>query len=144
MSAAARFGEVLARFVPLSGHDVAEILEAQAVSHRRFGDIALSWGLCRPDHIWRAWSVQLAHRSQRVDLDLSGIDTQALAHMPAALAREFGAMPIRALGDQLIVAASELALGRAAAELPRLLNREIQFVLADAQQVDQAIRFHYP
>jgi len=141
---AARFGELLGRFVPLSQHDVSEILEDQAISHRRFGEIALSWGLCRPDHIWRAWSAQLAQRVEKVDLPSIGIDTQALTHLDAALAREFAAIPLRVMENQIIVAVSEPTARRASEQLPGLLTRQVQFVLADAQQIDSAIREYYP
>lgn len=140
---AAPFGELLGRFVPLSSHDVAEILQEQSVSRHRFGEIALRWGLCRPDHIWRAWGVQLAQQPQQVDLAAIGIDTQAVAHLDAKLARAFHAIPVRALDDQLIVATTESGLPRALEHLPLLLNRQVQFVVADDAQIDAAIREYY-
>src|SRR2546423_848682 len=54
-----RFGEILGRLVNLSGHDVNEILEEQNATHQRFGEIALSWGLCAPEDVWQAWCDQL-------------------------------------------------------------------------------------
>ena len=140
---AARFGELLGRLVPLSNQDVSEILEEQTMSHRRFGQIAMSWGLCQPEHIWEAWCDQLVHCPERVDLKTVGIDTQALSHLSAELAREFCVIPVRSLGERVIVAASEKTLKRAAEELPRLLGKHVQFVLADAKEIEQAIRSRY-
>jgi type IV pilus assembly protein PilB len=140
----ARFGELLGRFVPLSGQDVSEILEDQAISHRRFGQIALSLGLCRPEHLWRAWGAQLAYSPERVDLKSIGIDTQALTFLAVSVARDYGVIPVRSLPDLLILAASEVTLARAAEHLPGLLNKKIQFVLADAEQIEVAIRDGYP
>lgn len=140
---AAQFGEVLRRFVPLSNHDVAEILEHQAVTRRRFGEIALGWGLCRPDHVWAAWWTQLAHERRHADLEDVGIDAQSIGCIPAHLAREFGVVPVRVLDDQLIVAASTDAVGRAEAELARILNRKIAFVLADAAQIRRLVDRYY-
>lgn len=139
----ARFGELLGRFVPLSGQDVSEILEDQAISHRRFGQIALSWGLCRPEHLWRAWGAQLAYMPEHVDLKTIGIDTQSLTGLTATIARDYRVIPVRCLPDLLILAASEGALARAAEHLPRLLDKKIQFVLADPDQIDAAIRDCY-
>jgi len=140
---AAQFGEMLRRFVPLSNHDVAEILEHQAVTHRRFGEIALGWGLCRPDQVWAAWCAQLSHERRRTDLDDIGIDAQSVGCVSAARAREFGIVPVRVIDDQLIIATCDEAIGRAEAELPQLLNRKIAFVLADADQIARAILRYY-
>ena len=41
-----KFGELLSRMVPLSGHDVEEILSEQNSNRRKFGDIALAWETC--------------------------------------------------------------------------------------------------
>jgi hypothetical protein len=79
-----RIGEILSQLVPLSGHDVEEILHEQTVSKTRksFGDIALSMGLCRPEHVTRAWCKQLIDGPPRkIDLDRTGVDTQALSHI---------------------------------------------------------------
>ncbi len=57
-----RFGELLSRFVNLSAHDVSEILEDQSSSRRRFGEIALAFGLCQPQHVWKAWWCRLSAR----------------------------------------------------------------------------------
>jgi hypothetical protein len=139
----ARFGEFLGKLVPLSGQDVAEILEEQTMSHRRFGQIAMSWGLCQAEHVWQAWCDQLANCPERVDLHVVGIDTQALGHLSAELARQFGVIPVRSLGDRAIFAASKDTFELAAERLPKLLNKRIQFILADASQIDQAIRNCY-
>ncbi len=64
----ARFGEHLSRLVNLSRHDVDEILEEQSSTRHRFGEIALSWGLCTPENVWQAWCDQLLSQVQKVDL----------------------------------------------------------------------------
>jgi hypothetical protein len=139
----ARFGELLGRLVPLSDQDVSEILEEQTMSHRRFGQIAMSWGLCRAEHVWRAWCDQLASGPERVDLGMIGIDTQALGHLSGKLAREFGVVPVRTLGERVILAVSPETLDRAAELLPGLMGKHVQFVLADAEQIAHAITVRY-
>src|ERR1035441_5376534 len=101
-----RFGEFLGCLVHLSHHDVDEILEEQSSTKHRFGEIALSWGLCAPEHVWQAWCDQLLSQIQKVDLEKLGVDSQATALIPGELARRLGAIPIRCLGQQLIVAVS--------------------------------------
>jgi hypothetical protein len=138
-----RFGELLGRLVPLSGQDVEEILEEQKMTHRRFGQIALSWGLCQPEHLWQAWCDQLAASPEKIDLQAEGIDTQALSHLPVELADQFCAIPVRCLSDRVIIAVAEDAFDQAAEQLPRLLGKRIQLVMADAAQIAEAVQTHY-
>lgn len=140
---AGRFGDLLGRVVPLSQQDVAEILDAQAVSRRRFGEIALSWGLCQPEDVWQAWIAQLAHRIEHVDLRQIGIDTQALKLVPPTIAREFGVLPIRALCNQVVLATSEDAYPRALSDLPPLIAAEVRFVLCEREQLEEALAVLY-
>ena len=138
------FGECLGRVVSLSTHDVSEILEAQGASRRRFGEIALSWGLCRPQHVWQAWWEQLYDRTPTVDLAITGVDAQALAHVPSAVARQFGVLPLRCLDEQLVLAATEQSMPRARAELPRLLGKQVRFAVVPANQLAAALDTYYP
>lgn len=142
-----RFGDYLAKVVHLSGHDVSEILEDQSASGRRFGEIALSWGLCQPEHIWEAWANQLGRASRPstiADLQRIGIDAQATTEMSGRLARRFEVMPVRKIGETLVVAAEETRVARAAAKLPAILRKPVRFVVARAGQVDAALDRYYP
>ncbi len=139
-----RIGELLTRMGQLSAHDIQEVLEEQNSNHHRFGDIALTWGLCQPEHIWRAWTDQLGDESQRIDLQVIGIDTQATAAMPAVLARQFHAIPLRVFDDQLILATRAPVDADAATELSMRLSKTVRFVFADAKQIETAIKHYYP
>lgn len=142
-----RFGDYLAQVVHLTSHDVSEILEDQSASGRRFGEIALSWGLCRPEQVWEAWADQLSGRTrpsvQAVDLPSIGIDAQATTEVPRRLARRFGVMPIRKIGQTLVLAADETTVARAAARLPAILRKSIRFVVARSGQIDAALGEYY-
>ena len=104
-----RIGELLSQLVPLSGHDIEEILHEQSATRKPFGDIALAMGLCRPEHVWKAWCGQLLIDAspRRIDLDRLGIDAQATSCIPQELASRLNIVPVRVLGDLLIVATSE-------------------------------------
>jgi hypothetical protein len=139
------FGQCLGRVVTLSAHDVSEILEHQSATRRKFGEIALSWGLCRPQHVWQAWWDQLARQAApKVDLTRVGVDAQAVGDVPTELAHRFGVVPLRCFQGQLVVAASERGLARAEAELPALLKKQVKFVVADGKQLDDALAAYYP
>ena len=140
----ARFGELLGRLVNLSRHDVDEILEEQSSTHHRFGEIALSWGLCEPEHVWQAWCDQLLVQVQKVDLDKLGIDAQAAAMIDRETAMRLGAIPIRCLGQQLIIAVCDPNTERASAELSLITEKTLRFVVADPQQMQYALATYYP
>jgi type IV pilus assembly protein PilB len=139
-----RIGERLSGMVPLSPHDIEEVLCEQGVSGKRFGDIAIELGLCSPEHVWRAWSSQLAEQPQRVDLEQVGIDAQAVARLPAQLAVRFHVIPIRTLGDELVLAIDEAAYPVFARELLKILGGKAIFVLSSHAQIARAIRCYYP
>lgn len=127
----------------LTGHDVEEILEEQTLSRRRFGDIALSWGLCQPEHVWNAWYSQLGEESVRVDLEETGIDAQAVMQVPAEVATQLSVIPVRWFADQLVVAVPDDAAPPAIDEIQRRLSANVRFVRADRAQILAAIETYY-
>jgi hypothetical protein len=140
----AQFGELLGRLVGLTRLDIDEILVDQTASKRKFGEIALSWGLCSPEDVWRVWSDQLLAQIQRIDLDALGVDAQSISIIHRDVAIRLGAIPIRSLGKILVVAVSESNTERTAAELELLTGKELRFVLADARQIERAIATYFP
>ena len=138
-----RIGELLRRLVPLSAHDVDEVLQEQRGTPRRFGEIAISLGLCRPEHIWKAWAAQTTDVVQRVDLREMGIDAQAAARLPFETAQRLGVIAVRASHGQLVVATSDVCFEEAVIVLPTLIKTKLKFVLADASQVQEAIDQYY-
>src|SRR5690606_33165915 len=99
-----RIGQLLRQMVPLSEHDIEEILHEQAHSGRRFGEIAMEWGLCESEHVWRAWCDQTGDELEHVDLDRLGIDAQAIEALPRDVATRCRAVPLRRFDDLLIIA----------------------------------------
>jgi hypothetical protein len=144
MQRRARFGELLSRLVPLSGHDVEEILQEQTANRRKFGDIALSWGLCKPEHIWDAWAQQSAHDNDLVDLEKVGVDAQAAALLPAEVGRKLNVIPVRAASDIVLVATCDPSPEHASEALAELLHRRIRFVQAEREQLRRVIETYYP
>ena len=138
-----RFGELLGRLVHISSHDVEEILNEQNGSHRKFGDIALSWGLCQPEHVLSAWCEQLVANAQTADLDTIGVDSQAAEMIEGEVATRLCAIPIRCLGQQLIVAVADGGTDVVAAELQLITGKRIHFVQCEAHQLRRAIGNYY-
>ncbi len=139
-----RFGELLKRLVPLSTHDVDEILQEQRASNLRFGETAISMGLCRPEHVWRAWCGQSSDEIERVDLDEVGVDAQATPLIPRETAIQFGVIPLRVSAGALLVATSDTFFDEAVVGLPPLVPFKLKFVLASLAQVQRALAMYYP
>ena len=139
-----RIGTILGRLAHLSEHDIEEILQDQNTTRQRFGEIALLWGLCKPEHIWQAWCTQLTDGLERVELAKVGIDAQAVPLIPRELAHRFHAIAIRKLANELVVAIVDPAHQQAIIELPRALGKKIKFVLTDAAELDRALASYYP
>ena len=139
-----RIGELLGRMGKLSEHDIDEILHEQCGrGGRRFGEIALTWGLVEPEHIWSAWCQQLEDGLMKVDLNEVGIDTQAVDRVPVELAERFCAMPLRVHEDQLIIALSDPIHAAVFEGLRDSLKIQPRFVLADREQIREAIQRYY-
>jgi hypothetical protein len=139
----ARIGELLSRLVPLSGHDVEEILQEQSANRRKFGEIALAWGMCRPEHVWDAWCQQAEHDNP-IDLERVGIDARAVALLGGEMARQFNVIPVRAASDVALVAIADPAPEHVVAELTRIIGRQIKFLRAESQQLRSLIDRYYP
>lgn len=139
----ARFGELLGRVIRLSPHDVNEILEEQQGSRLRFGEIALRWGLCQPEHVWRAWAEQAVEDQAVIDLDTVGVDAQAVAQLPRDVAERLGAIAVRCFENELVVAVD--AERPVAAEALNLGgHKSVRLVRAEGRQIRAAIEAYYP
>ena len=141
----ARIGELLSRMVPLSGHDVEEILQEQSGNRRKFGEIALAWGLCRPEHVWDAWCQQSDDQQHPLDLEKLGVDARAAALIPGEVARRLECIPVRVASDcALIAMTGQTPPDEALAQLQALLHRRIKFAAAQPTQVRKMIEIYYP
>jgi hypothetical protein len=138
-----KIGEILCKMVPITDQDVEEILCEQAVTGQKFGEIAISWGLCNAEHVLRAWADQTAGRHERVDLDYIGVDGQAIAALPRELAVYFHAIPIRILSDLLVVAVAQESVIPTLREFLKNVRPELRFVLADGAEVDEMVATYY-
>jgi len=139
-----RIGEILEQIVPLSGHDIEEILQEKRAKQCRFGEAAISLGMAQPQHVWDAWSTQLSHEIQTIDLDVVGVDMQAVSLLPRDAAWKFGAMPVRLSHSEILIATTDLCLEETSIALPAILNRKVQFVLAAKDQILRALQRYYP
>jgi type IV pilus assembly protein PilB len=137
MNSVPQIGQILLDMGVLTSRDVEEILEQQQRTGRRFGQIALAWGLATPEQIWTAWSKQLADHDHHVDIDEVGIDTNAVEQVSGVIARYYNIMPLRLWGDNLVVAVPENGDHRSLDELPILLDCRVHACLCSPEQVNK-------
>ena len=136
-----KIGELLGNMVPITEHDVEEILQEQVISHRKFGEIAVALGLCNPSHVWQAWALQPSAEPPRVDLNELGVDAQAIGCLPREVAAEHCAIPIRVFDNLIVLAVSDPA-ARAVLQ-DNLISFQVAIVLADEDQIRQSIGMYY-
>ena len=134
-----RIGAYLSQLVPLTPHDIEEVLSEQVITQQRFGDAALSLGLCEPHQLWKAWVGQLTHSTRTIDLASVGIDMQALCYVPAHAAQRLQALPIRASDEELIVAVGAKPTTQERAEIEALSRMKAIFVLTDPNDLQSEI-----
>jgi hypothetical protein len=99
-----RIGQILRDMGVISDHDVEEILVQQRRSRQKFGQIARTWGLARPEQIWEAWCRQLVERGIQIDLNEIGVDTHAVTKVDREFAFARRVLPVRLWGEHLVVA----------------------------------------
>ena len=138
-----RIGVKLRTIARLSELDVEEILQEQSLHPRRFGEVAISLGMCTPTDVWRAWFEQIGHRAPYVNLAEFGVDSQAVARVPREVAAQYRMVPLRAMGNQVVAAIADGSAIPPDMEVSLRLGMEVRFVRADARQVEAAIAEHY-
>jgi type IV pilus assembly protein PilB len=139
-----RIGERLSNIIPLTGHDIEEILAEQSATGKRFGDIAIQLGLAAPEDVWRAWGTQLAEAPQRVDLHKFHIDSQAVMHIPSQIAIRYHIIPVRILDNELVIAVDESAYPDVVHELFGVINYKVKYILCSHRQIAESLRSYYP
>jgi len=137
-------GEVLSRMGKLSSIDIDEILEQQAVSHQRFGEIAVSWGLCEPVDLCEAWCVQFAEGAESSNLTVGSVDARLILSVPGELARELQIVPLVSIADQMVVAASRPVDGDQWMAILEATGKDVRFVLAEPEVIEAALDVYYP
>ena len=139
-----RIGQILSKNVPLSEHDIEEIVEEQKVTRSRFGDAALALGVVRPEHVWQAWIEQIQGEDVEIDLDGLGVDAQAVAHLSADVAHEYGVIPVRVHNNELVLACAHKVDQQTRLQIQAQCEKNIVIAIARGASVEREIARHYP
>ena len=138
-----RMGQILGEIAQLNDHDVEEVLQEQKVTHQRFGEAALSLGLVQPHQVWNAWLQQLRAGACRIDLAKLGTDAQAAQFLSLADAVRLNVVPVRAVGNDLLLAATSIPDQTVINYLTARTGKQLAFGIADAAEIEHAIAHSY-
>jgi hypothetical protein len=138
-----RIGQILSRLVPLSDHDLEEIVQEQKTSRMRFGDAALALGFVRPSDVWSAWCEQKTVDSGEIDLDAIGIDAQATRCVTPATAWRHRAVAVRVSGLTVVIASDRVLDEAERVSVAAATSLRAVFVRAAPRQIDAALRRYY-
>lgn len=139
-----RIGQILSECVPLSAHDVAEILEEQKVSRQRFGDAALALGLAQPEQVWHAWIQQLQGREAPNDVTTLDLDPSAARLLTSRFAVQHRMLPIRSRGEELVVAVDAMPSPEVAQKAAADSGKRLIFIRATSASLTRGLQQHYP
>jgi hypothetical protein len=139
-----KIGQLLSEIVPLSTHDLEDILQEQKTTRQRFGDAALSLGMVQPEHVWQAWVRQIESECTEIDLDELGVDTQTIDRLPGSIENQYRVIPVRQTEGRMVIACAasldEISKQQIQNRLPK---HEVIFVLARPGQVEHLLRSQF-
>ncbi len=119
------------------------ILEEQDRTGRPFGEIAETRFGISPDVIEDAWAEQYAAMTRWVNLGAEQIDPNALSLMSRRQAWQFKMIPVRYDGAELMICTTTRALARALRFACRHVPARVFFVLAEPEELDEALMEYY-
>lgn len=133
--------EVLREQALLDPDQLAAVVEAHAATGRSGLEVAFGFGWLQPAQALAAIGVHLgcAH-ADPLPAQLPG---DAVAIVPAHLARTYGVAPLRTTATAVEVVAMDPFNARVVEDLTFALSRDVRVVVADPEQVQRLIRQHY-
>ncbi len=141
---AIRLGRILVERGVLDDQQVQRILQEQKQTGEPFGLICERLCKVSPQTIESAWAEQYAGLVQEVDLSIEHFEAKALALVTRRQAWQFRALPIRFTETELMMASTQLHLSRALRFATHVIGVPVFFVLADPENLGQALCRHYP
>ncbi len=141
---ALRLGEILVARGMLSEDQVHGALAEQEAYGGAFGDIVERMFGVSPREVELAWASQFAGIAERIDPRDEIVELDALLAVSARQAWQFGLLPLRRDGDELVICTTEEHLPRALRFVYRSLRERCSFVIADAESLGEALGEHFP
>ncbi len=139
-----RIGDVLVEQGILSHNDRDAVLDVQRKVKRPFGVLAEEMFSITRHSVELAWAEQYASLADHVDPRQETIDPAARGMISRRQAWQFGLLPLRFEGDQLVLATTKENLPRALRFTGWRLACPCYLVVADPEPLADAMMAHYP
>lgn len=139
-----RLGDILIERGLITSAERDEILRQQSITPRPFGELAERMFGVSPVEVEEAWADQYVAYAERIDPERTEVDSRLLSLLERRQAWQFGVLPIRFDGDELVICTSRRHLIRALKFVGWRLSEPAHFVLAEAAALGRALMRHYP
>jgi type IV pilus assembly protein PilB len=133
-----QLGQILIELGYITQEQLETALEEHRKTPKSLGRVLIDLGMIKEADLVRALAEQVG--LEFVDLNEFPIDATATVLLPEALSRRYRAIPIGERDGRLLVAMSDPANVYALDDIRTITGREVQPVVATAQDVEQAIQ----
>jgi type IV pilus assembly protein PilB len=133
-----QLGQILIELGFITSEQLETALEEHRKTPKSLGRVLIDLGMIREADLVRALAEQVG--LEFVDLNEFPIDATATVLLPEALSRRYRAIPIGDRDGRLLVAMSDPANVYALDDIRTITGREVQPVVATANDVEQAIQ----
>lgn len=139
-----RLGELLVRRGAITDAERDAIVREQDRRARPFGALAEEMFGVSPTDVEHAWAEQFASVAERVDPADVEPDAEALGLIDRRQAWQFGVVPLRFDGPELVAATSPCYLARAMRFVGWRITNRCRFVICTREQLMSALAERYP
>ncbi len=139
-----RLGDILVRQGVIDEQQRAEILTRQRQVAKPFGVLAESLFGVDPGQVEQAWAEQYSSFAKHVDPLQEQIDSEVIDLVEPRQAWQFGVMPMRFEGGELIICTTQANLPRALRFAGWRIMHLCSFVLCEPDQLSDALNQYYP
>ena len=133
-----QLGQILIELGYITQEQLETALEEHRKTPKSLGRVLIDLGMIKEADLVRALAEQVG--LEFVDLNEFPIDATATVLLPEALSRRYRAIPIGERDGRLLVAMSDPANVYALDDIRTITGREVQPVVATAQDVEEAIQ----
>ncbi len=141
---AMRMGDLLVHMGVMTEDQRDQVLEAQKQSPKPFGVLAEKMFGVSPSDVERAWARQFAQLAATIDPRALEVPAEVSAAINRRQAWQFRVLPLELRGTELVVATTEECLPRAMRFMGWRVDRPVSFVLAEPEQLGEALCTHHP
>lgn len=139
-----RLGDLLVLNGSLTSKQRDEVLEEQRLGGRPFGEIAEWMFGVSPAAVETAWAQQVSDLAPHIDPRSENIDPYALRQIGRRQAWQFSVLPVRFIGEELVVCTTQEELPRALKFVGWRMGTPCRVVIASPHALGEALERHYP